>query len=124
MSMTGRSIRNPASVGTPAAHLPEPGTIGNQRLNRPQRRFSWRFVLLAILLAAVGCSETTIGGSSEAEVRECMGDNFARMVEAQREADRLVVAAERDLKREATDAALEKLRQAREQLDERPDICE
>ncbi len=124
MSMTGRSIRHPGSAGAPAAHLPEPATVDNQGPTPVQRRFSWRVVLLAVLLAAVGCSETTLGGSSEQAVRECMGENLARMVEAQRAADRLVAAAERELKRDANDAALQKLREAREQLDERPDICE
>ena len=80
--------------------------------------------MLAFVFASAGCSETTIGGTSEQAVRECMGDNFARMVEAQQAADRLVAAAEKDLERDASDAALQKLQRARDQLDERPEICE
>ena len=95
-----------------------------QRLNRPRRQCVWCVVLLAVLLVAVGCSETTLGGSSEAAVRECMGNNLARMVEAQGAADDFIVAAEGDLERDATDAALQKLQQARDQLNERPDLCE
>ena len=65
-----RSIRNPASAGAPAAHLPEPGTLEEQDQDRQRRRarLICLVVFAALLLPLGACS-----GSSDVSLdpEEC-----------------------------------------------------